>query len=60
VAERFAARDSELRVVDCPIALPPLTEVVQWQQARENDPAYTWFRDLLFDCAGEIAPDIAS
>lgn len=60
VAERFAARESELRVVDCPIALPPLTEVVQWQQARENDPAYAWFRAVLLDCAGEITPDVVS
>lgn len=59
VAERFAAREPELRVIDCPIALPALTEVVQWQQTRENDPAYVWFRDLLLDCAGEITPNVA-
>ncbi|WP_322094331.1 LysR family transcriptional regulator [Paraburkholderia bannensis] len=58
VAERFAAREPELRVVDSPIALPPLAEVVQWQQARENDPAYVWFRDVLLDCACEMTPGI--
>ncbi|WP_321814169.1 MULTISPECIES: LysR family transcriptional regulator [unclassified Paraburkholderia] len=60
VAARFAAREPELRVIDCPIALPPLTEVVQWQQTRENDPAYAWFRDVLLDCASEIAPDVSA
>ncbi|SAK52353.1 LysR family transcriptional regulator [Caballeronia glebae] len=56
VAERFAARQTHLRLVDCPIPLPPLSEVVQWRQNRENDPAYVWFKDLLLDCAKEIAP----
>jgi LysR family nod box-dependent transcriptional activator len=58
VAERFAARQKDLRIVDCPIPLPPLSEVVQWQQARENDPAYVWLKDLLLDCAREIGPAV--
>ena len=58
VAERFAARQRDLLVVDCPIPLPPLAEVVQWQQTRENDPAYVWFKDALLECAREAAPGI--
>lgn len=41
------ALKAPLRVIPCPVPLPTLVEVVQWQKYQEFDPAMVWLRDLL-------------
>lgn len=51
------ARQWPLRVLPCPIELPPFVETVQWHRYQENDPAILWFLDVLRSVAkGMSAP----
>jgi LysR family nod box-dependent transcriptional activator len=45
-----------IRVLRCPIALPPLVEMIQWHTYQERDPAILWFIELLKTVAGELRP----
>ncbi|HKT72076.1 MAG TPA: LysR family transcriptional regulator [Steroidobacteraceae bacterium] len=44
---RAASTILPIRVLKCPIDIPPFTEVVQWHSSRTNDPSITWCRDLI-------------
>lgn len=45
-AEHVAAR-LPLRVLDCPLPVPPLRGVMQWHRYKDEDPALRWLRDAL-------------
>ncbi len=49
---RFYTSQLPLRIVDLPIALPPLVEKLQWHQYRDSDPGHRWFRGVLRETAG--------
>jgi LysR family transcriptional regulator, nod-box dependent transcriptional activator len=45
-----------IRVLRCPIDLPPIVEMIQWHIYQERDPAILWFIELLKTVAGEVRP----
>lgn len=44
-----AARTLPLRILELPIQLPPFTEVLQWSNIHESDPAAEWVRKIILD-----------
>jgi DNA-binding transcriptional LysR family regulator len=46
------ATQYELKVVEAPFDIPPIE--MQWHKYREQDPALSWFRDLMQSVAGKI------
>jgi LysR family nod box-dependent transcriptional activator len=36
-----------LKVLECPIEIPPIVETVQWHRYQERDPAILWFLGIL-------------
>jgi len=38
---------SALRILSCPLPIPPLVFVSQWHKYREGDLAFSWLRDLI-------------
>jgi LysR family transcriptional regulator, nod-box dependent transcriptional activator len=44
-----------IRVLRCPIDIPPIVEMVQWHKYQERDPAILWFIDLLKTVATELS-----
>lgn len=57
LAEHFVAH-LPLRVIEAPFAMPPLVETMVWPRHLDADPAHTWLRQLLQDCAaGLVAAD---
>ena len=54
---RLAVRYSEimpLKIYEPPLDVPKLTEVLQWNRYRDDDPASQWLRDLLMAEADEF------
>lgn len=50
VATRLAKKYAKflpLKLIPLPVAVPPMTEVLQWHKYRDQDPAYTWLRGTL-------------
>jgi DNA-binding transcriptional LysR family regulator len=50
VATRLACKYASLlpiKLLPVPIDIPPMTEVLQWHRAHEQDPAHTWLRSQL-------------
>jgi DNA-binding transcriptional LysR family regulator len=45
-----------LRVLPCPIEIPPIVETVQWHRYQESDPAILWFLQILRSVALELGP----
>ena len=46
LAAKYAAT-LPLRLIELPMAMPPMVEVLQWHKVHEFDPAHHWFRALL-------------
>jgi LysR family nod box-dependent transcriptional activator len=46
LAARYAAT-LPLRLIELPMPMPPMVEVLQWHKVHEYDPAHQWFRGLL-------------
>ena len=46
IAQRF-----RVRVLPCPVVIPPFHEQLQWHKYKDRDPAITWLRALI----GEVA-----
>jgi DNA-binding transcriptional LysR family regulator len=53
MAEQFASH-LPLRISPVPVAMPSLTEALQWHQFREQDPGITWLRELICRTAAEF------
>ena len=50
VATRLACKYASLlpiKLLPVPIDIPPMTEVLQWHRAHEQDPAHAWLRSQL-------------
>lgn len=50
-----------LKVLDCPVAIPPLVLTVQWHRYQSHDPALSWVRSALqytATTAGLTAPSV--
>jgi LysR family nod box-dependent transcriptional activator len=50
ITTRLAAKYATampLRLIELPMAMPPMVEVLQWHKVHEYDPAHHWFRGLL-------------
>ncbi len=43
-----------IRILPCPIDLPPIVETVQWHKYQERDPAILWFLDVLRSVAAKL------
>lgn len=57
IAERLAHRVAEvagLRLLDPPMELQPITEVMVWMPRNDADPAHEWLRQRLVDLAAEL------
>ena len=48
------AKQWPIRVLPCPIELPPIVETVQWHKYQERDPAIVWFLGVLKAVAGDL------
>jgi LysR family nod box-dependent transcriptional activator len=55
LAEVMAA-NWPIRILPCPIELPPIVETVQWHKYQERDPAILWFLDVLKSVAAKLTP----
>jgi DNA-binding transcriptional LysR family regulator len=51
---RLLTQNLPLRLVPCPLNVPPVSEVVQWHKRLGRDPAITWFCGLLKDVSSEL------
>jgi LysR family transcriptional regulator, nod-box dependent transcriptional activator len=43
-----------IRVLPCPMQIPPLIELLQWHKYQENDPVIAWARGLMRTVASEM------
>jgi DNA-binding transcriptional LysR family regulator len=50
------ARNLPLRLLQPPLELPRLVEVLQWPSHRDADPAHRWIRDRIRAAAARLAP----
>lgn len=56
LARRFA-KLLPLKVLPCPVDIPPLREAMQWHQQFERDPGLAWLRDELQAVAARMPMD---
>jgi LysR family transcriptional regulator, nod-box dependent transcriptional activator len=52
---RDMARRWPIRILRCPVEIPPLREVMQWHEYQENDPAIAWLRSNLVAAAKRLS-----
>jgi DNA-binding transcriptional LysR family regulator len=51
---RLLTEHLPLRMLPCPLNIPPVSEVIQWHKRLGRDPAITWFCGLLKDVSSEL------
>jgi LysR family nod box-dependent transcriptional activator len=51
---RLLTKNLPLRMLPCPLNMPPVSEVVQWHKRLGRDPAVAWFCGLLKDVSAEL------
>ena len=51
---RMVQQHLDIRILEPPIDLPLITEVMAWSTRREEDPAHRWLRDRLHDVAARL------
>lgn len=57
----FYARYLPLRLLEPPLAMPPLAEAIVWHRYRDQDPGNRWVREMLRAAAGDAeAPATAT
>lgn len=59
VQTRLAQRVAQylpLRLLQLPMRVPPLVEVIQWSRHRQSDPVHSWLRGRLQAVAGALGP----
>ena len=57
VPERAAShlrRTADVRFLEPPMALPPITEMLWWNPRRTMDPAHAWLRARIAEIAAEL------
>lgn len=55
LARQLAQRVS-VRVLPCPVEIPPFAEKLQWHKYQERDPAIAWLRSLFREVADDMPP----
>jgi DNA-binding transcriptional LysR family regulator len=48
------AEAAELRLIECPVAIPPITETMLWHPRRAEDPAHRWLRTQVMEIAAAL------
>lgn len=48
------AEVAELRLMESPVAIPPITETMLWHDRRSDDPAHRWLRERIIELAAEL------
>jgi len=51
---RMYAKQYDLKLIQAPFDIPPIELQMQWHKYRDQDPALTWFRQLLQSVATKI------
>jgi DNA-binding transcriptional LysR family regulator len=51
---RMYTQQYDLKLIKAPFDIPPIELQMQWHKYRDQDPALTWFRDLLHSEASKI------
>lgn len=51
----LASKQWPIRVLPCPLPIPPLVEVLQWHKYQESDPVLNWIRTLMGTVAAEMS-----
>ena len=54
-AETFLRRTGDIRILESPVALPVLVEMLWWHPRADTDPAHTWLRGRVAALAGTLA-----
>ena len=52
---RLMSEQWPLKILECPIDIPPIVEIIQWHKSLNNDPAIRWFRQKVKEVANELA-----
>ena len=52
----YLRRTAAIRVLEPPVELPSITEMLWWHPRRTADPAHAWLRDRIAAIAGQIGP----
>lgn len=50
-------RNSQLRLLDLPVALPPIVPTMYWPAVRTDDAAHTWLRGMFIGAARKLSVD---
>jgi DNA-binding transcriptional LysR family regulator len=53
---RFYAQFFPIRILPCPIPIPPIELRLQWHRSHDGDPGIIWLRQVLCDVAAELEP----
>ncbi len=53
---RFYAQYFPIRILPCPMPIPPVELRLQWHRSRDSDPGILWLRQVLHDAAAELEP----
>ncbi len=51
---RDVERRAQLRILESPVALKPITEVMFWHRRFDDDPSHTWLRERILALAANI------
>jgi hypothetical protein len=49
---RTLAPSLGLKILECPVQIPPLNQILMWHPRNDQDPAHQYLRKLLLDVAG--------
>jgi LysR family transcriptional regulator, nod-box dependent transcriptional activator len=54
-AESFLRRTGAIRLLDPPVELPTIVEMLWWHPRSSADPAHAWMRERIAEVAGSVA-----
>ncbi|HEN8736045.1 LysR family transcriptional regulator [Pseudomonas sp. A2] len=54
IARRFCQRYPNLRMLNAAVQATRWRQVMQWPRHRDQEPAHTWIREQLLDCAAQL------
>jgi DNA-binding transcriptional LysR family regulator len=59
-AEAFLRRTGDIRLLEAPVQLPTLEEMLWWHPRSNADPGHAWMRDLIAQVAGRVASPVSA
>ena len=59
-AEAFLRRTGDIRLLDAPVHLPTLEEMLWWHPRSNADPGHAWMRHLVTQLAGRVASPVSA